>query len=132
MGKKILASLLVAIALLVNACSSDSVIGEWAPDNDTSGNTLIKIKSGGTAEYKGDADDGTYRMKGTWSYVGEDEKTINVKFDASTIKVDLDNSLAEEFMKMGLQEMASHTLTLTLSEDGEHLDGGGNGYFVRY
>lgn len=132
MGNKILSSILFVVALLLTSCSSDPIVGEWAPDNDTSGNSVTRINSDGTVKFYGDASDGSYSMNGKWSRVEGDERSINVTYDPSTMKINLDNPLAEEIMRIGLNEMASHTLTLTLSEDGERLYGGGNGYFVRY
>lgn len=132
MGKTFLSSFILVVAILLAACSSNPFVGEWAPDNDTSGNGVIRINSNGTAKSYGVTDEGTYSIQGKWSNVEGKDNAIQVTYDASTIEVNLDNPFAAEIVRTALKEMASKTLTLTISDDGEKLYGGGNGYFVRY
>lgn len=132
MGKTFLSSIILAIAMLLTGCSNDPFVGEWAPDNDTSGASVTRINSDGTMKFYGDVADGYYSIKGKWSRVEDNDNSITVNYDPATIQIDLVNPIESEIIKMGLTEMASHTLSFTLSEDGEKLYGGGNGYFIRY
>lgn len=132
MGKTFLSSIILAMAMLLTGCSNDPFVGEWAPDNDTSGGSVTSINSDGTVEFYGDGPTGYYSIKGKWSHVEGNDNSIKVNYDPSTMQIDLKNPLEAVIVEEVLKKMASTTLSFTISEDGERLDGGGNGYFVRY
>lgn len=133
MGKTFLSSIILIMVMLFTACSNDPFVGDWGPNNDPSG-SIFSFDSDGTAEFygNGDAGDGFYSMKGTWSHVEGNDNSIKVNYDPSTMQIDLKNPLEAVIVEEVLKKMASTTLSFTISEDGERLDGGGNGYFVRY
>lgn len=79
-----------------------------------------------------DTEGGSYSIKGTWSHVEGNDNSIKVNYNPSTIRINLENPLEAVVVEAALKELGSNTLSLTISDDGERLDGGGNGYFVRY
>ena len=132
MGKTFLSSIIFIMAMLFTACSNDPFVGEWVPDNDSSGGSVTSINSDGTAEFYGDSSAGHYSIKGKWSHVDGNDNSIKVKYNPSTIQINLKNPLEAVVVEALLKEMGSNTISFTISEDGERLDGGGNGHFVRY
>lgn len=50
MGKTFLSSIILTMVMLFTACSNDSFVGEWVPDNSTSGENVMSINSDGTVE----------------------------------------------------------------------------------
>mgnify|MGYP001043379088 CR=1 FL=1 len=132
MGKTFLSSIILTMVMLFTACSNDSFVGEWVPDNSTSGENVMSINSDGTVELYVDTEGGSYSIKGTWSHVEGNDNSIKVNYNPSTIRINLENPLEAVVVEAALKELGSNTLSLTISDDGERLDGGGNGYFVRY
>lgn len=132
MNKSILAPLLAIIAIVLTSCSSDPWVGKWRPDNDR--NVHIIIKSNGSVEWVCDADDGSWEMDGKWSIVENQENTIEIDFDSSSISMDIDNPLTAAIIKEALMTVAEEGMTLTVSEDGDflHAPGVTNKGFIRY
>ena len=133
MNKSILASLLAIIAIVLTSCSSDPWVGEWCPDNDLSGNSLIIINSNGSAEWICDYDDGSSEMTGKWSVVENQENTIKIDFDPNSISIDCDNPLTAVLLRNVFEEVSNESMIMEISEDGKflHAPGATTG-LVRY
>lgn len=126
--------LMAFFATIICSCSSDPVVGKWAPNNDLSGKNVFELNEDGTVELTVDESDGTLRIEGVWSYVDGRDNTISIKYDESTAEADIDNPMAQRFALEVLKEMASRKITLILSDDKEKLitEGAGESdYFVK-
>ncbi len=124
----------VFTAVLAVSCSSSPWVGKWVPDNDQSGESILQFNEDGTAEFIGNADDGSYYISGNYTVEEGENVVLTIKYDASTKQSNNDNPLAEMMILRMLDEMAQHELKLTLSDDEEMLIGDtpGKGGFVRY
>jgi hypothetical protein len=132
MKKLILNLFMVFTAIMISSCSSDPAVGQWAPDNDTSGNSIYQLNNDGSAELIINEDDGSIHLDGKWDYKKDSEKIINIKFDPSSAEAESVNEIGEALLKAMARKFASHELTFTISDDGQKLTAdGGNGYFVK-
>lgn len=124
--------LYIMVAGIISSCSSDPFVGQWVPDNDRTGKSIIEIKSDGSVQYILDADDGSASISGTWNRVDGSDNKITVKYDESTVEAEADNPLVQELLAGTLAVMAQSPLPMSISDDGKELYAGGNGCFVKY
>lgn len=122
--KTIYSILSVIFLMTLSACSSDPFVGEWMPENDTSGNSIIKISSDGTMSMITDAEDGYARIDGTWMRVSGNENSIELRLDMNTMELDFDNPLHELLMRQIFEEYATLIIdaSFVLSDDGNSLN----------
>lgn len=121
--KKIIYSILsVLFIVMVAACgSSNPWVGEWVPENDRNSCQVMHILDNGKAEMINDSSDGYAKMEGTWSLQGENENSMVVKFDSSSIELDFENPIIEAVMEQGLELLAEQTVEFGMTEDKDGL-----------
>lgn len=122
MKKTIYSILSVLFIVMVAACgSSNPWVGEWVPENDRNSCQVMHILDNGKAEMINDSSDGYAKMEGTWSLQGENENSMVVKFDSSSIELDFENPIIEAVMEQGLELLAEQTVEFGMTEDKDGL-----------
>lgn len=133
MKKTILAIFMVLVTVVLSSCSSDPIVGDWCPDNDPSGVSIVTFNSDGTVEWTVDAPDGYAYIKGNWSRIEGSSNEYSLSYDGSTIEVRSDNPLIKEVMREGMKVSASQKMEIILNDEGDFFKTKGSTRgFIRY
>lgn len=113
----------LASCSLINKYTNDPWIGEWKPSDGNDGGT-IELLPNGAVVYSQDSDDASLLIYGAWEKDDDNERTVFIQYDPSTIKVTAGNVLLEAVLRQAAQVLCSERIKFTVSEDGKHATGG--------
>lgn len=109
--------IIALLAITLSACSlNEPWIGEWKHKSDRE-KGIIELVPGGVAVYSQADEDGRIFMYGYWRLVSLENRSIEYKFDFSTLKVEAANERQREKLTLAASKICKRRQHLDFTDD---------------